>query len=182
MNNTNKMDTSAVFEMFETINRKLDKRTDKSSEPVKIDLSAVDNLAEQLENVFAEVHKSTKVEHQHRHTIDINSSKVFLSLVIMVLLILGLCYAISEQRSTISQYRNNDLKYRYIKIQGHTNQENLYRLEQQFRYSDSIQIVRNQVEKYEELVKEQAERLERVKRNNEELKDYELKIHRLDCE
>lgn len=53
-------------------------------------------------------------------------------------------------------------------MQGQTNEENLFRLERQFQYSDSIKIIRKQVEKYEELVKEQAERLERAKQNCEE--------------
>jgi len=114
------------------------------------------------------VRKPTKVEHQHRHTIDIGSSKVFISLAVMVLAILGLSYFVGEQRRTISQYRGNDLKYRYIKMQGQTNEENFYRLERQFQYSDSIKIIRKQVEKYEELFKKQAERIERAKRNSEE--------------
>ena len=49
------------------------------------------------------------------------------------------------------------------------NEENLYRLERQFRNGDSIKIIRKQVEKYEELVEEQAERMERVRRNSEEM-------------
>ena len=69
----------------------------------------------------------------------------------------------------VNEYRENDLKYRYIKMQGHSNEENLYCLEQQFRYSDSIKSIHNQVEKYEKLVKQQAERLERAKQNSEEM-------------
>ena len=53
-------------------------------------------------------------------------------------------------------------------MQGQTNEENFYRLERQFQYSDSIKIIRKQVEKYEELFKKQAERIERAKRNSEE--------------
>ncbi|MDR2621921.1 MAG: hypothetical protein LBC48_04985, partial [Dysgonamonadaceae bacterium] len=59
------------------------------------------------------------------------------------------------------------MKYRYIKMQGQTDEESLYRLEQQFNYNDSIKIIRKQVEKYEELVNEQAERLQRAKQNRE---------------
>jgi hypothetical protein len=44
-------------------------------------------------------------------------------------------------------------------MQGQSNEENLYRLEQQFKYSNSIKIIRKQVEKYGELVKEQAEKI-----------------------
>jgi hypothetical protein len=53
-------------------------------------------------------------------------------------------------------------------MNGQTNEENLYRLERRFKYNDSIKIIRKQVEKYEELIQEQAERLERVKRNRDE--------------
>jgi hypothetical protein len=154
--------------MFEKIIEKLDKPTidNPSEEPVSIDLTAVNTLTERFEQVIEEVRKPTKVEHQHRHTVDIASSKVFLSLVIMSLMILGLSYIIGEQRKSISQFRNNDLKYRYIKMQGQANEENLYRLERQFRNSDSIKTIRRQVEKYEDLVREQAERIERAKQNS----------------
>ena len=169
MSNASKMDTNAVFEMFEAISKKLDKLSANPIESTQIDLSAVETLTEELENVIEEVRRPAKVEYQHRHTIDIGSSKVFLSFVVMVLIILGLSYVVAEQRRNINQYTNNDLQYRYIKMQGQTNEENLYRLERQFGYGDSIKIIRNQVEKYEELVKEQAERMERARRNNEEV-------------
>jgi hypothetical protein len=150
------------------INKKLDKKADIKVEPLKVDMTAVNTITERLENVIEEVRKPAKVEHRHRHTIDIGSSKVFLLLVIMTLMIVGLSYAVGEQRRSISQYKDNDLKYRYIKMQGKINEENLYQLEQQFKYGDSIKIIRKQVEKYEELVKEQAERLERAKRESKE--------------
>lgn len=53
-------------------------------------------------------------------------------------------------------------------MQGQTNEESLYRIEQQFKYGDSIKTVRKQVEKYEALLKEQVERIERAKRDSEE--------------
>ena len=115
---------------------------------------------------MTEIRKPAKVE--HCHTIDIGSSKVFIALAVMALVILGLSYVVGEQRRSISQYRDNDLKYRYIKMQGQSNEKSLYHLERQFRYDDSIKIICKQVEKYEELVREQAEKIERVKRNNEE--------------
>jgi hypothetical protein len=86
----------------------------------------------------------------------------------MGLMILGLSYFIGNQQQTISRYKDNDLKYRYIKMQGETDKESLYWLEQQFKYNDSIRIIYKQVEKYEELAKEQADRIERAKQNHEE--------------
>jgi hypothetical protein len=173
---TEKMNTSEVFEMFETINNKLDKRTDKSDEPMQIDLTAINTVAERLEKVIEEARKSAKVEHQHRHTIDIGSSKIFLSLGIMALTILAFAYIIGEQRQTISKYRDNDLKYRYIKMQRQTTEDYIYRLERQFEYRDSVVIVSKQVEKYERLVKEQAERIERARRNREEAEKLQNEI------
>ena len=175
MSNASKMDTSTVFEMFETIKELIikqpQKQTKKRAEPTKadIDTSVLDAATARIENVVGEMKKPKIVENHYRHTIDIGSSKVFLSLVIMALIIVGLSYVVGEQRRSISHYKENDLKYRYIKMQGKANDDNLYRLEQQFKYGDSIKIIRKQVEKYEELVKEQAERLERVRKNNEEV-------------
>jgi hypothetical protein len=179
MSSTNKIDVSAIYELFETISNKLDKQTNLSIEPTQIDLSAVNAITERFENMIEEVRKPTKIEHQHRHTIDIGSSRVFLSLVVMALVILGLSYAIGEQRRSLSQYRDNDLKYRYIKMHGQTNEENLYRLERQFKYNDSIKISRKQVEKYEELIREQAEKAERARQNAGELKKLQKEVEKL---
>ncbi|MDR2407130.1 MAG: hypothetical protein LBE13_03330, partial [Bacteroidales bacterium] len=104
---------------------------------------------------------------EHHHKIGIASNWVFLSLVGMGLMILGLSYFIGSQRQTINQHKDNDLKYRYIKMQGHTDEEGLYRLEQQFKYDDRIKIIRKHVERYEELVQKHAERLEKTKRDGE---------------
>jgi hypothetical protein len=170
---TNKIDVSTVCEMFEKLSDKLDKQTsDKSVEPIQVDLVAINSMAERFEDIIREVRKPVKVEHHYK--IEIASNWVFLSLAGMGLMMLGLSYFIGNQRQTINQYKDNDLKYRYIKIKGQTNEKSFYWLEQQFKYSDSIKIIRKQVEKYEELVKEQAKRIERVKRSSEEVE----KLHK----
>jgi methyl-accepting chemotaxis protein len=179
MSSNNKMDTSEVFAMFETINNKLDKRTDKPVESVPVDLSAVNAMAERFERFIEEVRKPEKIEHHHRHTFDIRSNWFFFSWIVLVIIIFALFWTIANQRQTISQYMGNDLKYRHIKMQGQTNEESLYRLERQFKYSDSIKIIRRQVEEYEELVEEQAERMERAKQNSEEVKKILEKVESL---
>jgi hypothetical protein len=83
--------------------------------------------------------------------------------VALVIIIFGLFWILANQRQTISQYKDKDLKYRHIRMHGQTNEEDLCRLVWQFQYSDSIKIIRRQVERYEELVKEQAEKVERAK-------------------
>lgn len=67
-----------------------------------------------------------------------------------------------------SQLSGNDLKYRYIKMYGEANQEKLIDLETVFTYQrdeQQIALIREQVETYERLVKEQAEKIERVRLN-----------------
>ncbi|MDR2408484.1 MAG: hypothetical protein LBE13_10305 [Bacteroidales bacterium] len=175
MSNMSKMDISTVYEMFEEINKKLDKQaTDKLAEPVQVDLIAINSMTEQLEDVIKEVRKPVKAE--HRYKIEIASNWFFFSWVALVIIILGLFWMIANQRQTISQYKENDLKYRYIKMQGQTNEDNLYRLEKQLKYNDSIKIIRKQVEKYEELVKEQVEKIERTKQENEAAKRLQEEI------
>jgi predicted nuclease with TOPRIM domain len=52
-------------------------------------------------------------------------------------------------------------------------------LEQQFKHGDSIAIIRRQVGKYEELVREQAERIERAKHNSEEAERLQNEVKEL---
>ena len=161
-----KIDLSTIYEMFETLISKLDKPKTNPAEPAQIDLSAINAMTEQLENVIEEVKKPSKVE--HRHAIEIRNSWFFFSWIALVAIIFGLFWAIANQQQTIAQYRNSDLKYRYIKMQGQTNEENLFRLQQQFQHRDSVRIIRNRVERFEDLVREQAERIERARINEAE--------------
>jgi hypothetical protein len=173
MSTVKKMDVSIVYEMFEKITGKLDKQTNNTVEPTQFDMTVINAVTERLEDAIEEVRKPAKIEHRHHHTIDIRSNWFFLSWVGLVVVILGSFWVIANQRQTISQYRDNNLKYRYIKMHGQTNEENLYRLERQFRYEDSIGIIREQVEKYEELLKEHVQKIERAKQNSKEIEKLE---------
>jgi hypothetical protein len=53
-------------------------------------------------------------------------------------------------------------------MQGQMNEDDIYRLEDRFEFRDSVSLIHKQVETYEKLVQEQAERIERAKRNVEE--------------
>ena len=186
---SNKMDSAEVFSMFEKIIERLNKQPEKSvekqTEPVKVDTTAFEAAVERLDNAIVEVKKPTIVEQHHRHTIDFNihTNWFFFSWIGLAIIVSVLFWALADQRETINQFKENDLKYRYIKMQGQTNEENLYQLEHQFKNNDSIKIVRKQVERYEELVKEQVEELERtrqssVKANQQQKGIKELKVGR----
>jgi len=168
---TEKMDSAAVYELFETIKNKLDKQEKKQTESVKVDIdvSPIDVATERFVKAAEEANKPSIVEHRHRHKIeiDIQSNWFFFSWVALFFIIGALFWAIADLRETNNQYVDNDLKYRYVKMIGQTNEENLNRLEHQYQYNDSIKIIRKQVEKYEELVREQVEKMERARQNTD---------------
>jgi len=57
MSSNSKMDTSEVFALFETINSNLDKQPNKPVESVQVDMTAIENLIERLDNMIEEVKK-----------------------------------------------------------------------------------------------------------------------------
>ena len=97
----------------------------------------------------------------------------------IVIIILGLFWVMGSQRQTIAEFRNNDLKYRYIRMQGQTNEESLFRLQEQFQHRDSIRIIRNRIVEFERLVREQAERMERARINEAERERLQREVDNL---
>jgi hypothetical protein len=163
-----KIDTSTIYEMFEAIKSELRKQKSNEIAPTaQIDIVAVNAMTEQLENVIEEVKKPSKVE--HRHAISVSNSWFSFSWVGLLIIILALSWIMGNQRQTIAQYRDSDLMFRYIRMQGQTNEESLFRLQQQFNHRDSVRIIRNRVEEFEKLVRLQAERMERAKINEVEM-------------
>ena len=114
-------------------------------------------------------------EQRHTYTLDISSSKTFLTMFVMLGCIFlqgAFIYRISENNRLLAA---NDLKYRYVKMRGEIKEKELMELETIFRDEQHTAIrdtVRNQVERYEEAVRRQAERLERA--TVKERKAYEL--------
>ncbi len=75
------------------------------------------------------------------------------------------------QLDQIRASRDNDLKYRYVKMRDGATAGEIKTLETVFTYDrnpDSIQLIRRQVIQYERLVKEQAEKTERARLNASE--------------
>ena len=114
-------------------------------------------------------------EHRHTYTLDLKSSKTFLTMFIMlggIFLQAAFIYRISENNRLLAV---NDLKYRYVKMRGEIEEKGLAELETVFRdeqYRNLRDTVRNQVERYEEAVRRRAERLEQA--TVKERKAYEL--------
>ena len=104
-------------------------------------------------------------EHRHTYTLDIKSSKTFLTMFAMlgcIFLQIAVIYQIARNNQQLAA---NDLKYRYVKMRGEIKERELMELETIFRDEQHTAIrdtVRNQVEWYEEAVRRQAERLEQA--------------------
>lgn len=104
-------------------------------------------------------------EHRHTYTLDIKSSKTFLTMFVMlgcIFLQAAFIYRISENNRLLAA---NDLKYRYVKMCGKIGEKELTELETIFwdeQHTAMRDTVRNQVEWYEEAVRRQAERLEQA--------------------
>ena len=104
-------------------------------------------------------------EHRHTYTLDLKSSKTFLTMFVMlggIFLQTAFIYRISENNRLLVE---NDLKYRYVKMCGKIGEKELTELETIFwdkQYTAIRDTIQNQVEQYEEAVRRQAERLEQA--------------------
>ncbi len=170
------IDVNEVYTLFEEI-KELVKKGNESKQAIaqpevqpKIELpdfSVINDLTEKLEEIIEETRKPVKTE--HRHIFSLDSSKVFTGVIgLCIVTILCLC-TIFYQRKEISSYEDNDLKYRYVKMQGETTPPEIEQLEDIFENSrDKIKLLRKEVEKYEKAIFEEAKRLEKAKLKEQE--------------
>lgn len=221
--NTDRMDTSAVYGLFEELKQSLTEMASSlkgRSEQQTIDLSKIEELLgkmntlskqevfspeqiraleeiltksivagleiafekldgwdsekkETLQAIEAKIDElgkegRTVIRKEHVFSLDFKNSKMVITLCCMGLVLLFSLVGNFWQMRQNSQLSGNDLKYRYIKMYGEANQEKLMDLETVFTYQrdeQQIALIREQVETYERLVKEQAEKIERVRLN-----------------
>ena len=104
------------------------------------------------------------IRKEHIFIVDFRRSKTAITIITMALVILLSWRGNIWQLRNNNQLKDNDLKYRYIKMKGKLDSQDLLRLETIFTYSrnrDSIFFIREQVKIYERLVKERAEKMEK---------------------
>ncbi|MFK8303645.1 hypothetical protein ACI75Y_12140 [Capnocytophaga stomatis] len=221
--NTDRMDTSAVYGLFEELKQNLTEMTTSlkgRSEQQTIDLSKIEEFLgkmntlskqevfspeqtrvleeiliksvvagmetafekldrwnaekrETLQAIEAKIDEMGKesrtiIRKEHVFSFDFKNSKTVITLCCMGLIILFSLVGNFWQMRQNSQLSDNDLKYRHIKMYGEANQEKLMDLETVFTYQrdeEQITLIREQVETYERLVKEQAEKTEQARLN-----------------
>ena len=110
----------------------------------------------------------TTVRHEYSFSMDFRNSKATATILIMGLAIILSLAGNIHQCSRNQQYRDNDLKYRFIKMHGGTTGKGIATLQALFGYERNERIIkemRKDVEQFEQAVTEQAEKEEQARLN-----------------
>lgn len=176
---------SVMFEELKQILKRVESNSTKPESAVKQDIISTSDLANITNRVNQSeeliIQKLEQIEQaqtapkkmHHRISIDITSSWVFLSIMVLGLMLLISLFFHFRQRETISNLSDNDLKYRYIKAFNQADSVSIYKLEDVFEYnrdSKIIKEIRQSVEQYEQDVIDKARRMEQAKLKEEEAK------------
>lgn len=170
------INVNEVYTLFEEVKKQLKQIGEKQvSVPAPVpqskieipDLSVISGLANKLEEVIGEVRKPVKTE--HRHIFSLESNKIFFSVIGLSFSFLISLFVIHFQREKLLMYKDNELKYRYVKMLGDATPGELNTLENIFENKrDSVKLIRKEVEKHEKTVLEEAKRLEKARLKEQE--------------
>lgn len=174
---------SVMFEELKQILKRVESNSIKPESSVKQDVISTSDLA----NITNQVSQSEELILQkleqleqaqtapkkvhHRISIDITSSRVFITIMVIGLMLLVSLFFHYRQREVINNLSDNDLKYRYIKAFNKADSVSIYKLEDVFEYnrdSKVIKEIRQSVEQYEQDVIDKARRMEQAKLKEEE--------------
>lgn len=162
-----KIDINEIYTLFEEIkelikSKESNNNTDIQPQIEMPDLSAITALSDKLDIAIEQVSKPTKTE--HRHVFSFASSKTFIGVMVLgVMCIISLFTVIYKQKEADS-LKDNDLKYRYIKMVGEASPSLLINLDSIFEYGhDSVKVIRKEVVSYEKAAVERAKRLEKAR-------------------
>lgn len=181
-------DLSTISVMFEELKQILKRVESNFTKPQSSttqniistsDLANITNQVSQSEELI--IQKLEQIEQTqtapkkiyHRISIDITSSWVFISIMVIGLMLLVSLFFHYKQREVINNLSDNDLKYRYIKAFNKADSVSVYKLEDVFEYnrdSKVIKEIRQSVEQYEQDVIDRAKRMEQAKLKEEEAK------------
>ena len=165
------IDVNEVYTLFEEIKELIKSRNEKNTAvPTKIEitnLSAINELSYKLDETIKEIRKPVKTE--HHHIFSIASNKIFYGVIGLCVVCLFLLFTVFNQRKEIATYKDNDLKYRYVQMQGEITPAGVISLDSIFENRrDSLNMIRQQVGQHEKAVIEKAKRLERARLKEQE--------------
>ncbi|WP_289226814.1 hypothetical protein [uncultured Bacteroides sp.] len=137
-------------------------------------------LSEKMESLSTSVRK--RIDDPdivcHRHSISIDTPYVFWTLIILVAYSIVASVAFYIEKRPDNDRMDNDLKYRYIKMKGEATPNEISELENIFelnRDNARIEIVREDVEAYEDAVRKQAALAEQARLKEQAAKELENK-------
>lgn len=171
---TDKMDSAAVYGLFEEI-KKILQNTPKQASTVapQLDLPKIESLTERMEDGISTTNELTErldevieearkpLVSERKITISLVSKEAVFIFIGMVMLIAVLASALYLSTRPDYDRADNDLKYRYIKMKGEAAPERIGELEDLFeinRDNAKIRQLRKDVEHYERLVKDKIEK------------------------
>lgn len=188
---------SIMFEELKQILKRVESNSTKPESTVKqdiintSDLANITNQVSQSEELI--IQKLEQIEQAqtapkkiyHRISIDITSSWVFITIIVIGLMLLVSLSFHYRQREVINNLSDNDMKYRYIKAFNKADSISIYKLEDIFEYnrdSKVIKEIRQSVEQYEQDVIDKARRMEQAKLKEEEAKRLQNEASKLKSE
>ena len=130
-----KVDFQKLDQIFKAIYAYLQNSDYKTSETTQSIRESENRILSQLQEIKYSIDTQEKERIvRHQHSVDLKSSKVIVTIVVLSLLLLSSLVGNIKQSETNSRISDNDLKYRYIKSQNGINSEKLKKLERAFEY------------------------------------------------
>ena len=120
--------------------------------------------------------QKTTTRCEYSFSVDFKNSKAALTMITMGLAIAVLVGLNIYQFDRNNDLRDSDIKYRYVKMQLKASTDDLRRLERIFNYdrnTDSMRVIRREVENYERLLKEYNERQYRIRQDEARAREIE---------
>jgi hypothetical protein len=140
------------------IQKKLNQISETDIESEKHVQSHLEDLKRRIDN------SKTDTTIRHYHVVDIKSSKVMVTFIVLLFVLLGSLAGNIYQIQEINRMNDNDIKYRYIKSTNGISPENLDKLEDIFHYhrdKKGVNEICKEVEDFERRIRERAAALER---------------------
>ena len=169
-----------ILMMFEEINQKLGRTNQQiekigQKQPEETDNEQILELKTVMEDFHeSQSEKLNEIENAVRKgkrkiEFSPNSVNTIIVLFSLMVFVLGFLWWNARLHEQLAQYVDNDLKYRYVLMQGETTPKILNQLEDIFENkSDSAKIIRKQVESYEKNLLEELKLLNKARLKEQE--------------
>lgn len=146
--------------------------------------AGLDNLQSSVDAIAIPAELPPRIV-QHRISLAIESQGVFWSMIGMMATIAVLCVLLCQTAKPNYDRIDNDLKYRYIKMKGEASPERIAELEEIFelhRDNGKIQLIRKQIETFENVVRQKALYDEQVRLNEQAAEYCKQQLQRINAD